>query len=390
MDELLQAFPSRQQVSESFKSFLFQPERVSLNSRQAIAIANQIQDNDYDSDFYYQFSCELKSPLLRVKSLELLRATIPNAVPSLPNDQLFFFYYRVPFDPDNPDAPEFADFTSDNILVVQLYPTNFYYSPNSLQNPNEDGRNTSFGDYDELVDALNRATTENSIGLNNTQTRFIPGDITFSYNDVLKRIGMKGNNMFDNNGDFQYFYSPVGYNDPNLASVIAEIKANYAGGLQSIPVQINTDGYTLNRRLGFTFNGILTMPPENDADADIIGKRVIPNILMPFPYVPATTNQTYTAENPADLVNSGNIFLYCDIAGGSTQDTNANERLLAVIPTNASNLGVIFGESKLPCELTKTSENIYTLNFTLLNDTGQPFYLPTNAYVNLELKVTYR
>lgn len=388
MDELLQAFPSRQQVNDSFKSFLFQPERVSLNSRQAIAVANQIQDNDSDSDSYFQFSCELKTPLLRVKSLELLRATIPNAVPSIPNDQLFFFYYRVP--EGNPGEPDFDEFISDNILVVQLYPDNFYFSPNATLNPNQWGRNTSFGDYDELVAQLNLATTQNSFRLNVTNQRFIAGDITFSYNDTLKRITMKGNNMFDNLGNFQYYYSPVGYNDPNLQPVIAEILANYAGGGFSVPITINTEGYTLNRRLGFTFNGLLQMPPTNGNDVGVIARRVIPYVSMPYPFVPATTNQTYTAENPADLVNSGNIFLYCDIAGGSTQDTNANERLLAVIPTNASNLGVIFGESKIPCELTKTSENIYTLNFTLLNDTGQPFYLPTNAYVNLELKVTYR
>ena len=388
MDELIQAFPSRQQVNESFKSFLFQPERVSLNSRQAIAIANQIQDNDSDSDFYYQFSCELKTPLLRVKSLELLRATIPNAVPSIPNDQCFFFYYRVPLGQDG--FPEFDDFTSDNIFCIYLFPSNFYLTPTMQLNPNTNGRNTSFGDYQELVDALNRATTQNSTRLNTTNQRWIQGDITFYYNDVLKRIGMRGNNMFAPNNDFQYFYSPVGYNDPNLQPVIAELLANFAGNPFPIPIQINTDGFTLNRRLGFTFNGLFAMPPLNADAWSVISKRCVPSVDFPLPYVPVTTNQIYWAENQADLVNSGNIFLYCDIAGGSTQDTNSNERLLAVIPVNASNLGVVFGESKIPCELTKTSENIYTLNFTLLNDTGQPFYLPTNAYVNLELKVTYR
>jgi hypothetical protein len=89
-------------------------------------------------------------------------------------------------------------------------------------------------------------------------------------------------------------------------------------------------------------------------------------------------------------VNTGNIFLYADIVGGSTQDTNTEDRLLAVIPASASSLAVVFGESKIPCELTKTSEDIYNITFTMRDDKGKPFYIPTNAYVNLELKVTYR
>jgi hypothetical protein len=82
--------------------------------------------------------------------------------------------------------------------------------------------------------------------------------------------------------------------------------------------------------------------------------------------------------------------MYADIAGGSTQDTNTDDRLLAVIPTSGGNLQVSFGESKMSCELTKTSDNIYSILFTMRTDTGQPYWLPTNAYVNLELKLTYR
>jgi hypothetical protein len=56
---------------------------------------------------------------------------------------------------------------------------------------------------------------------------------------------------------------------------------------------------------------------------------------------------------------------------------------------NASNLGIVFGESKIVCPLSKVSENIYQIKITMRTDTAEPFILPTNAYVNLELKLEY-
>jgi hypothetical protein len=391
MDELLDQFPTKQKLDDAYKSFLFQPERVSVNSRQSLN--NQpILGNTFISDYYNQFRVQLKTPLLRVKSLELLRASIPNAVPSIPNDECFFFYYRIPVSGLGYDA---EDFTPANIYCVYLLPTDFPLNLNYQQDPTIYGWNAPFGDYDELVTALNLAAENNEFRLSN---RFISGDVTFDYDNTTKRITMTGNNIFSG-GNIQYFYSPVGYNDPNLIPVIAQIKQWFAGSLapylgdQNVPITINTDGYTLNRRLGFTFDGVFTNPPVTQLDNEILDSRVVPTGLnpdIPIPYQPATTPKTYYAENFADLVNTGNIFIYCDVTGGSTQDTNTDDRLLAVVPGNASSLGVIFGESKIPCELTKTAENIYQILFSLKTDKGTPFNLPTNAYINLELKVNYK
>lgn len=391
MDELLEQFPTKQKIDEAYKSFLFQPERVSVNSRQSLSNP-PLLDNTFVSDYYNQFKVQLKTPLLRVKSLELLRASIPNIVPSIPNDECFFFYYRVGMSGLSIDV---YDFTPENIFCVYLIPTNVPQNLNYQATPQLFGWNAPFGDYDELVAALNLAAQNNDYRLNN---RFIPGDVSFGFDPITKRITMTGNNMFNGN-NMQYFYSPVGYNDPNLIPVIAEIKQWFAGTLAPYdgdppnPVEINTEGYTLNRRLGFTFDGVFTNPPEELLQQYILYARCIPvpnSDLIPVPYQPATTPRTYYAENFADLVNTGNIFIYCDITGGSTQDTNTGDRLLAVVPGNANNLGVIFGESKIPCELTKTAENIYQILFSLKTDKGTPFNLPTNAYVNLELKLNYK
>lgn len=397
MEELLAQFPTKDNIEHKYRSFLFQPERVSLNSRQSLLSAiNQAGGNTdlalvAPSDTYYQFKCELKTPLLRVHSMELLRASIPYAVPSIPNNECFFFYYRV--DSEGGVAPNYEQFTADNIYCIYLYPKGFITPPSWYPNYNEYGWNTAFPDYDSLVQALNKACQSNDVRLGN---RFIAGDISFEFEPTLNKIMMKGNNMFQGNTQV-YFYSPVGWNDPNLQIVIAELKANfynpnYAGDdLGFIPMQINTEGFTLNRRLGFTFNGEGIDDAYTLPQTQILQTRMIPmGDTGGVPYTPTNCNPYYVAENFCDLVNTGNIYLYADIVGGSTQDTNSEDRLLAVIPGNASSLGVVFGESKIPCELTKTSEDIYNITFTMRDDKGQPFYIPTNAYINLELKLTYR
>lgn len=398
MDELIEQFPTRDTTEKNYRSFIFQPERVSLNSRQSIAgVASQAGGSADQplgtlyapNDVYYQFRCDLKSPLLRVRALELLRASIPNAVPSIPNDECFFFYYRV--DSEGGIAPNYEQFTPENIYCVYLYPQGFLTPPSWYVDPEVYGWNTAFSDYQSLVDALNKATTANDVRLGN---RFIAGDISFSYDETLNKIVMRGNNVFQ--GATQvYFYSPVGWADPNLLPVIADLKAQFQDAndpdeLGVVPISINTDGFTLNRRLGFTFNGRGIDEPLSLRQTQLLRTRVIPMQPVDVPYTVANSSSNYTAESYADLVNTGNIFLYADIVGGSTQDTNSEDRLLAVIPASASSLAVVFGESKIPCELTKTSEDIYNITFTLKDDKGNPFYIPTNAYINLELKLSYR
>ena len=398
MEELADAFPKTIKVNDDYKSFLFQPERVSLNSRQSLAnVQPQVGGTDIaqiypPNDVYSSFFCELKTPLLRVKSLELLRASIPLAVPSIPNNECFFFYYRVDAIPGSPETPNFAQFDYDHIYCVYLFPQGFATPPEWYPDFNDFGWNTVFEDYESLVLALNKACDSNDIRLNEQQTRFIPGDIQFAYDPIQNKIQMIGKNIFDLSGTVQYFYSPVGWQDPNLAVVMQELRENFADetapdGLGQIPIQL-VDSFPLNRRLGFTYAGFGFDPTDSIAVRSLL-TRILPSPGA-SPFDVNDTPTQYTAESYCNLVNTANVFLYADIAGGSTQDTNSEDRLLAVIPTNASSLAVVFGESKIPCELTKTSENVYSITFTMRDDKGELFFLPTNCYVNLELKVTYR
>lgn len=442
MDSLLDQFPTHQTINDqAYRSFIFQPDRISVNSRQSLLQAN-VNDKNTQPDFYFQFSNELRSPLLRVKQLELLRATIPNAVTSIPITQGIFFYYRIPATNAPAEyAPDYSLIEPVSIHMVRLLPQEAY-NPDNYENASLFGYNKTFADYEDLVSELNKSTQEDpdfnyqewedntaypedsyvlyldqvyysangSAGTATFNTDdawvlqqfrpFIPGDITFSFNATLNKIVVKGNNAFDDINQIpQYYYLPVGYADINLPffiqSVITQTAVIKSGGTvrpftsQEFPTNLP---YTLNRRIGFLWAGIFNFDNNeiNKVFTDLVEHTFpAPNWqeTVPIGYNPFLPN--YTAEGYADLVNTGNVYLYCDFVGGSTQDTNSEERLLAVVPMNASNLGIVFGESKIVCPLSKVSENVYQINITMRTDTAEPFILPTNAYVNLELKLTY-
>tara|TARA_R110000868_G_scaffold72355_2_gene211031 strand:- start:2707 stop:4374 length:1668 start_codon:yes stop_codon:yes gene_type:complete len=101
-DEILQHFPKNEVLNKgALRSFLFQPERLSVNSHDAqnpttsgFGFFSISQETNPDESFS-SFKILFEKPLLRVKSLQLLSAVIPNAVPSIPNDELYFTYYRL-------------------------------------------------------------------------------------------------------------------------------------------------------------------------------------------------------------------------------------------------------------------------------------------------------
>jgi hypothetical protein len=260
----------------------------------------------------------------------------------------------------------------------------FIYSPDNYANPSLLGFNKTFQDYEDLVQELNKATLIDPNQATLTPQFFIPGDITFSYDSNLNRIRVKGNN-YETNDPVpvpQFYYLPVGFGDPNLQLFI-----------NSIPLTANSfptnGGYTLNRRLGYLWNGIFEPnPPFGSGSYANLVNHTFPKPASVSGGVPSIYIY-YTAEGYADLVNSANLFLFCDIIGGSTQDNVIDGLLLGVVPMNTANLGVAFSESKVSCPLTKISENIFQIRFTMRTDTGEPFWLPTNAYVNVELKIEY-
>ena len=90
LEQLLEQFPESM-VLRDYKSFVNQPERIQITSQEDI--------NDYDPTTltsYAGFRVRLPRPALNVKSLQLARASLPNAVTSFPDSECVFWYYALP------------------------------------------------------------------------------------------------------------------------------------------------------------------------------------------------------------------------------------------------------------------------------------------------------
>jgi hypothetical protein len=251
---------------------------------------------------------------------------------------------------------------------------------------------------------------------------YIPGDITFDFNEQINKFRMTGNNIYVIPVGSPYRigvrkYLIAGYNDPNIPIKAEQLKVLTAGisGIKrsldfpAVPgASMGGMPYilykTLNLRLGFVWDGIISsvIPISNNTTNSVT--RSLLNRLRPLrfnddtpPVPPAllgaiTTpsfTQVYTADTYADLVYTASVSLYADFVGGATYDSMTNTQLLACIPMNASNLGVTFYNTTLYCPLTKISDQIYEIEIRMLTDTGAPYNIPNSAIVSLELALTY-
>ncbi len=89
--KLLELFPDETIPVAQYRSFVNQPERIQISSQEDL--------QDYDPatlTSYYNFKVRLPRPALDVKSLQLARASIPNAVPNIPDTECTFWYYALP------------------------------------------------------------------------------------------------------------------------------------------------------------------------------------------------------------------------------------------------------------------------------------------------------
>ena len=102
-DEIIGQFPKEEKLNKgNLKSFIYQPERISINSHdaQVLTTANPVSigfgtNTTLPQETFSPFKIVLKKPLLNVKSIQLLSAIIPNPQASIPDNERYFTYYRL-------------------------------------------------------------------------------------------------------------------------------------------------------------------------------------------------------------------------------------------------------------------------------------------------------
>jgi hypothetical protein len=392
MDEetLTAHFPTHTEGIQDYKSFIFQPERISINSRiqtnpNSSAVAGQ-ETSFFLQENFYQFSNTLKKPVLHAKSFELLRATIPAATNSIPETESIFFYYKIPNDGSPTYNPNMASLTAANIRFVRLL-SQSYFAPTTQVGAALVGFNTAFPDYQSLIVALNKAKSidpiQEFVGYG---SYFIQDDISFGFDETLNLIYFQGADA-ETAGHPNYYYLPCGAQDPNITTFVTNLNAYLVASTTLNQVVVTRP---LNLRLGYTWNGLPTSSASGGTSyTNAYQWRMVPNVAN-WDSGAGTVDTIGYFPNYADLVFTQNVFIYCDLVGGSTQDTNdTGDNLLAVVPMNCSQLGVNLYESKMSCPLTKIADNFYQVRITMKTDTGENYWLPNSALVNLELALKY-
>ena len=355
----------RMPTTYAVKSRVNQPERVFISSND--------DPTQQAGVGFGSFQAIFQTPILDAKRCQLLRATIPNAVQNIPNYQLCFWYHRSTTQYFTP---------SDNTLTcVRLYPTGWTgYSTTWTAN-----RYVSSGQ--DFVNLLNTAASAGG-DVVTANPYWVVGDVTFSWNSATNQISVTGNTG-------SVYYSIAGWDDPYVIAAQQGLGARTNGG-QTGGVYLSTAtnaqyvlqpyvlGYTLNLRVGYAMSGNclapLNYPTQTNSNS----------------YYANLTNLTFASSTaiPPDsypnLVYTGAVYLYANIIAGSSMGSGRQHNLLAVVPVSGAQLSVTNYVAATLTWLSKTPDTLYSLIIDMRDDANQPYYLPDNAVVNLELAFHYR
>jgi hypothetical protein len=393
MDQLLETIASERPETGPYRNYYFQPERLQVSS-EADQNVNVSADPNAEC-FYNQFTIQLPRPALEVKSIQLVRASIPNPQTCIPDQETTFWYYRVPASDLNPLNPAQV-FYPGHLHMVRLLPS--WYKQELNADSSLYGFNKTFQDYESLATELAKSTLNDP--LNGYSPLFIPGDISLVYDTSGNKFKFEGNNVFNSQNVFQYAYISAGYLDPNIyiAQKQLQLLSQEYDGYGPYPPQEYQQYKTLNLRLGFTWDGgnrnlySIGNIPTSSGINNVLAYRFRPPIsfvqtLSLGSEVPS--DYIYTAETYANLVYTNCVNLFGSFIAGATTDSIQNTQLVASVPMNAQNLGITFYNPVISNPLTKIQGEIYQITIQLFTDTGQPYNLPNSAIASMEFALTF-
>lgn len=341
---------------------LNQPDRLAWNS-----LADPTDFADAQSG---RWTVPLNTPLLGVKKLQLIRATVPQATLNIPDYQLVFWYYKMPVGAQNPIAA--------NLKCVRLFPSNFpFTSPGALGIvPQNSVMRFLQGGQADLVVLLNTAASPggDAVALNPYWDGAVNQDVQFSQaNGQILWQGRKAG----------FVYANAGWNDPNVLAAQAARNIVFPMYDATTRPQPQVQGFTLNQRIGYACSG--TAPPpfavagSNPQFANSNG----------YPYA---ANVNVLPDAYPNLSGTSVVNVYGSFTGnsGNSANTTSNRKdLLAVIPmsgvlsnNNYNGVGMKAYHITVPRE-------IYSIDIEFRDDQDQPYALPDNANVNLELSLMY-
>lgn len=343
---------SQQQV---VRSRVNQPERLLIRSDDDVTNANQAG--------FFQFQVNLPTPVLDAKRCQIIRTVIPNIQLQIPDYQLVFWYYNLP---TATTAPSNA-----TLKAIRLYPS-YYQAPTGFATF---VKNRYITDPNDMISLLNTAAAAGG-DVATANPYWTAGDVSFAYNATTKQITMQGLTA-------GRFYTPAGYADPIVLAAIAggTIGCPRYNDVASLFAQPLLAQYTLNLKVGYALSG---NTPGRQSFAN--GNRLYANTVnVAFPAV-----TTIPSDSFPDLVYTNSVALYASFITGSSLTSNNKHNLLAVVPVQTISLGVNNYVAATSNLLTKLSQTINNITIEMRDSADQPYILPDNASVDLEVSFSYQ
>ena len=98
LESILETFEETAQINQTpYRSFIFQPERMSITSNDDVIPNNEVvvevvtkNGGHQPAETFSQFRIRFEKSLVNVKSIQLLSAVIPNAIQNIPDNQLIY------------------------------------------------------------------------------------------------------------------------------------------------------------------------------------------------------------------------------------------------------------------------------------------------------------
>lgn len=187
---------ARNKVSgvQVFRSLLNQPNLLSLNTADA--------DTSGTGTGFSSFTFTLPRPILEAESIQLVNANVPQCVQNIPDTACVFWYYRMnAYDGELPGI--------NNLHFVRLLPS--YYKKEFIPNPELYGYNQTFTSYEDVAVELAKACAADLAGTSQAiqsitvspieallfDSRFLPRDISITYDEDSNKFQMTGNSVFN-------------------------------------------------------------------------------------------------------------------------------------------------------------------------------------------------
>jgi hypothetical protein len=185
---------NRKSAVSVFRSMLNQPALVSISSANAVFSGS--------SESFSEFRVDLPRPILKVDTIQLLNANIPEATQNIPDTACVFWYYRL-------NSYYGAVPNPLNLYMVRLLPS--YYKP-EFEDPEEWGTNHTFFDYQGVAEELVKSCKADlcdtnlffikefagpdqpTIDIYLPEVPFSPNDIEITFDATLNKFQMTGLN----------------------------------------------------------------------------------------------------------------------------------------------------------------------------------------------------